>query len=173
MVPVIETARLRLRAFEAADLEVQTAILQDAEVVRHLGPPHRREDVWRRMLGARALWEVIGYGYWAVERIEDGRLIGQAGFADFKRDMTPSIEGLPEMGWIFASDVHGKGYASEAVTAGLEWADEALKGQEFVAIIAPDNEPSIKLAQRSGFTSREEARYKDETVLLFRRPPNF
>jgi len=170
VVPVIETARLRLRAFEASDLEIQTAIMQDADVVRHLGPPHPREDTWRRILTARALWEMIGYGYWAVERLEDGKLIGQVGFADFKRGMTPSIEGLPEMGWIFASEVHGQGYASEAVTAGLEWADETLKGQEFVAIINPDNQPSIRLAERSGFTVREDATYKNEPILLLRRP---
>lgn len=170
MVPVIETGRVRLRGFTASDMEAQTAILQDPEVSRHLAQGFTREDVWRRMLSARGLWDVLGYGYWAVERLEDGRLIGQVGFADFKRDMTPSIENLPEMGWIFASEVHGKGYAFEAAAAAMGWADEALKGQEFTAIISPENAPSIRLAERLGFAVREDARYGNEAILLFRRP---
>ena len=171
MIPVVETERLRLRGVTAADLDPWMQILNDPEVYRHLGGPQAREDVWRKLLGATALWAVIGYGYWAVERREDGRLIGLCGFADFKRDMQPSIEGLPEMGWIFASEVHGQGYASEATVAAMRWADDALKGQEFTAIINPANQPSIKLAERLGFTGREDALYKGEPILLFRRPP--
>ena len=88
----------------------------DPEVVRYLGgTPFSREDTWRRVLCAPGLWALLGFGYWAVERREDGVLIGQVGFADFKRDMEPGIEGLPEMGWIFAPHAHGQGYAGEAV----------------------------------------------------------
>ena len=38
-----------------------------------------------------------------------------------------------------------------------------------VAIIAPDNGPSIRVAERTGFASRENALYKGEPILLFRR----
>jgi RimJ/RimL family protein N-acetyltransferase len=112
---------------------------------------------------------MLGYGYWAVERKEDGLLVGHAGFADMKRDMRPSIEGLPEMGWIFARDAQGQGYAREAVAAGLAWADSALHAPEIVAIIDPANAPSIRVAERAGFSVREEAVYKGEPILLFRR----
>lgn len=171
MVPTIETARLRLRAHRASDLGPQAEVLRNEEVVRHLGgTPHSREDTWRRMLAAPGLWTLLGYGYWCVERREDGRYLGQVGFADFKRDMTPSIENIPEMGWIFAPHAQGQGYASEAVAAAMDWADETLGRQELVAIISHGNEPSIRLAERSGFAVREEALYKDEPILLFRRP---
>ena len=98
---------------------------------------------------------MFGYGYWAVERREDGRFIGQIGFADFKRDMTPSIEGLPEMGWLFAADAFGQGYASEAVGAGLDWIDRALAPAEVVAIIDEANVASIRVAEKAGFARRE------------------
>ena len=97
-------------------------------------------------------------------------MIGHAGFSDFKRGMTPSIEGLPEMGWVFARDAHGHGYASEAVAAGLGWADEALKGREFAAIISPGNVPSVRVAEKGGFAFAGDATYKDEPILLYRRP---
>jgi RimJ/RimL family protein N-acetyltransferase len=115
------------------------------------------------------LWPMLGYGYWAVERKQEGDLIGQVGFADFKRELRPSIEGLPEMGWIFAPHVHGEGYAREAVSAGLRWADANLAGREIPAIIDPGNAPSIRLAQRVGFEGPEEALYRGAPILLFRR----
>ena len=96
--------------------------------------------------------------------------MGQVGFADFKRDMQPSIDDLPEMGWLLSSDAHGQGYASEAVSAGLRWIDEALGCPEVVAIIDPANAPSINVAEKAGFSLREDATYKGEPILLFRRP---
>ena len=169
-VPVIETARLRLRGFRESDLDAQAAILGDPEVTRHLGGNlFSREDTWRRMLAAPGLWALLGYGYWAVERREDGVFLGQAGFADFKRDMQPSIEGLPEMGWIFAPHAQGHGFAAEAVAAALGWADAVLRAPQITAIIDPANARSIRLAERSGFDERENASYRGEPILLFRR----
>lgn len=171
MVPEIETARLRLRAIRSDDLDHWASVCTAPEVVRHLGAAaFSREDTWRRLLATAGCWAMLGYGYWAVERREGGPMIGHAGFADFKRDMTPSIEGLPEMGWVFARDAHGQGYASEVVAAALAWAGEALKGREIVAIISHDNAASIRVAEKAGFGLREEALYKGEPILLFRRP---
>jgi RimJ/RimL family protein N-acetyltransferase len=168
--PTLETERTRLRSFRADDFDALAAMMSDEAVMRHLGAhPLAREDSWRRMLAAPGLWVLLGYGYWAVERKEDGALIGQIGFADFKRAIEPSIEGIPEMGWIFASHVHGQGYASEAAAAAMRWADEKLTGS-FVAIIAPENAPSIGVARKLGFVEECATRYKDEPILLFRRP---
>jgi RimJ/RimL family protein N-acetyltransferase len=171
VVPLIETARLRLREFKESDLEPQAATLRDEEVVRYLGGrPHSREDAWRRMLAARGLLEMLGYGYWCVERREDGAYLGQVGFADYKRDMKPCIEGLPEIGWIFAPHAQGRGYANEAVAAAIAWADDTLGRRELVAIISHGSAASIRVAEKAGFSIREEAVYNGEPILLFRRP---
>jgi RimJ/RimL family protein N-acetyltransferase len=168
--PILETPRLRLRPFHADDLEPHAATLADPEVVRHLsGTPHSREDSWRRLLAAAGLWDVLGYGFWSVEGRADGAWVGQVGFADFKRDMIPSIEGLPEMGWIFAQHGQGQGLATEAVEAALTWADSMMRAPETVAIISPGNAASIRVAEKTGFGEVSEARYRDETILLFRR----
>ena len=170
MVPLIETERLRLRSFRESDLGAWSETMGDSGVVRFLGgTPFSREDVWRRLAMCSGLWNMLGFGYWAVERKAEGDMVGQVGFADFKRDLQPSIEGLPEMGWIFAPHVQGQGYAFEAVTAALHWADEALAGREIPAIIDPGNSASIRLAERAGFGCREEAVYRGAPILLFRR----
>lgn len=168
--PVVETARLRLRPFRHQDIEIQARIMGDAEVVRYVGgKPHTREESWRRMLCSPGLWPLLGYGYWAVERKDEGDLVGQVGFADFKRDMTPSIEGLPEMGWIFAPWAHGQGFAIEAIMAALGWADRELAAPDIPAIIDPANAPSLRVAEKAGFAERSEALYRGETILLLRR----
>jgi RimJ/RimL family protein N-acetyltransferase len=74
------------------------------------------------------------------------------------------------MGWIIAPQAHGQGYATEAVLAALAWADEALGKREIVAIISHGNAASIRVAEKGGFRIREEAAYKEEPILLFRRP---
>ncbi len=168
--PVLETARLILRSFRADDVDAQAAMMGDPIVTRHLGgQPFSREEGWRKLLCGAGLWTLFGYGYWAVERREDERLIGQVGFADFKRGMSPSIEGLPEMGWLFAADTFGRGYASEAVAAGLGWIDRALAPAQIVAIIDEANGASIRVAEKAGFATRDPAIYRNEPVLIFRR----
>jgi RimJ/RimL family protein N-acetyltransferase len=169
--PILETPRLRLRAVHARDCDAHAEMLADPEFVRFLGgAPLSREDAWRKVVTAAGLWPLLGFGYWTIESGSDRSYLGQLGFADFKRGMTPSIEGLPEMGWLMAPRAQGKGLATEAVLAALEWADRALAGQEIVAIINHANAPSIRIAEKAGFSAREEAVYRAEPILLFRRP---
>ena len=171
MVPVLETARLILRENRPGDLPAMAAMLADPEFVRFVGgKTASREEAWRKLLANFGLWDFLGYGYWAVELKSTGEMIGQVGFADFKRDMQPSIEGLPEMGWVLACHTHGQGYAAESTAAAAAWADQNLSGQDLVAIIDPANAPSIRVAERLGFTERSDAMYRDDPILLFRRP---
>jgi RimJ/RimL family protein N-acetyltransferase len=167
--PRIETARLVLRGYQPEDLDAHVAIHRDPEVMRHLGPLSSREECWRRLLSGPTLWDWLGYGYWSVERREDGAYLGHIGFADFKRDVMPSLDGIPEMGWIFATAAHGQGYALEAGRAALTWADETLAAPETVAIISPDNHPSIRLAEKLGFEPAEASVYKNDPILIVRR----
>ena len=168
--PVLHTERLTLRPFQAADADAQAAMMGDAEVMRHLGGhPLAREDSWRKLLCGHAMWSLFGFGYWAVVRRENGTMIGQIGFADFQRDMKPPVSGLPEMGWLFAGEAAGQGYATEAAAAGLAWIEEALRPPEIVAIIDHANGASIRVAEKCGFAARQEAIYRGESILLFRR----
>jgi RimJ/RimL family protein N-acetyltransferase len=173
VAPRIETARLVLRTSTPDDLDAHAAMLGDPRVMHHLtGAGIPREEAWRRLLQGPGLWAMLGYGYWSVERRSDRRYIGQIGFADFKREMEPSLEGLPEMGWLFAAEAHGQGFAIEGVTAALRWAEQALKTPEIVAVITPENAASIRLAERTGFARAEETTYKDAAMLVFRRRPS-
>ncbi|HKC02730.1 MAG TPA: GNAT family N-acetyltransferase [Sphingomicrobium sp.] len=169
--PRIETERLILRGFRAGDLNAHAATLGDVETMRYIGgSPVGREDSWRRMLMGVGMWSVVGVGPWAVELKADGRMVGHCGFFQFNREMSPSIIGEPEMGWIFDRSVHGQGIATEACRAALAWAEREIDAETYPAIIDLGNAASIRLAERLGFIRQPDAVYRDGPIAFFRRP---
>ena len=168
--PVIETARLRLRGRTLDDFAFFREMWADPAVTRHIdGKPRSEEDTWTKFLRMIGHWSVLGFGYWAVEEKESGALIGEAGFADFRRDIAPPLDGGPEMGWALASFAHGKGYGAEAVSAAIAWGDGFFEGARMSCIIGRENAPSARLARKCGFTLAGTALYHGEEVLLFHR----
>lgn len=141
----------------------------DPEVVRHIsGVPSSREQSWGRLVRYRGHWTLLGYGYWAVEERETGEFIGEVGFADYQRDMQPSLDGMPELGWALARHAHGKGYATEAVRAALRWAkNHFAHATRIVSTITPDNVASVRVAEKCGLQLWQKARYHDAEVLLY------
>lgn len=169
MIPVLETERLRLRGHALADFEPAAAMWAEPAVVRFIsGKPSTREESWARLLRYPGHWALLGYGFWAVEEKASGRFIGEGGFANFEREIEPRID-APEQGWVFASAAHGKGYASEALAAMLAWGDAHFGRRDFIAMIAPENAPSIKLAEKHGYREFTRTTYKGEPSVLFRR----
>ena len=166
--PSLETGRLKLRAHTMTDFPRMAAMWAEPKVVQFIGgKPSTEQQSWARLLNYRGHWSLMGFGYWAVEEKSSGLYIGELGFADFKRDLKPSIKGLPEMGWALVPSVHGKGYAAEALQAALEWADSHFASRETVCMIDPENIASIHLAKKFGFREAQKAEYGGLPTLLF------
>ena len=169
--PRIETERLVLRAWRKDDFRPWHAIVTHPEVHKHFGPePMSIEDTWRRLQAAVGGWQFNGFGWWAVETRADSRLIGTAGVFTAWRGLDPEFGEEPEMGWMFAAETHGKGMASEACRAVLDWVEANLQPVDIWAIIAPANEPSLKLAERLGFEPVKETVYREDPIVILRRP---
>ena len=172
MSPRLETERLLLRPHVAADLAACAAMWADPQVVKHIGGrPFTEEEVWGRVLRYAGHWAALGFGYWAIFEKATGRYIGEAGFADFKRDLTPSLNRAPEIGWALIPSAHGKGFATEAVRACVGWADGHFPaGQHTACIIVPANTASLRVAAKCGYAEVLRTTYKNEpTILLERR----
>jgi RimJ/RimL family protein N-acetyltransferase len=116
------------------------------------------------------MWQLNGFGTWAVERKSDGKLIGNVGLFTGWRELEPQFGEEPEMGWIMATETHGQGIASEACCAAIDWAEANIMPTPIWAIIAPENEPSIRLAEKLGFEHMHETTYRDDPTLVLRRP---
>jgi RimJ/RimL family protein N-acetyltransferase len=170
-IPVLATERLVLRGHRSADFEHCLAMWSDPVVTRYIGGrPFSAEEVWTKLLRYAGLWSLLGFGYWLVEDRASGRFAGELGFADFKRDIVPSLDGAPEIGWAFATWAHGAGIASEAVAAIVAWADAHLGAARTVCLISPENAASLRIAGKSGYHEFARTLYKERPVLLLERP---
>lgn len=171
VAPIIETARLRLRPHRPGDLEDSARMWADPIVTRYIGGrPATPEEVWSRLLRYAGLWSLLGFGYWAVEERSSGRFIGEAGFADFRRQLTPSLDGAPEIGWALIPPAHGQGYATEIVGAAVDWGDAHLEAKRTVCLIDPGNGASLTVARRCGYREYARAEYKGALSILLERP---
>jgi RimJ/RimL family protein N-acetyltransferase len=142
----------------------------DPIVARYIGgKPLTEEESWKKFLRYAGHWSLLGFGYWAVEEKETGHFIGELGFADYKRDIRPSLGNTPEAGWIFSPVAHGKGYASEALREVLAWGDARFAEVRTVCLIRPGNAPSIRLAEKFSYKSVRRTTYKDREAILFSR----
>jgi RimJ/RimL family protein N-acetyltransferase len=169
-IPVIETDRLLFRAHSLDDYGAALALWSDPEVTRFIGSrPSTPQQVWMRILNYAGLWSMLGYGYWAIVEKATHRFIGEAGFADFHRDVPASMRGVPEAGWAFASAVHGHGFGVEAVTALNAWSDVALASTRTVCLIHAGNHASIHVAEKCGFVRFDQTSDLADATLFFER----
>lgn len=171
--PTLLTTRLELRAHQASDLSACLHLWTDPVVTQYtVGQPLSRQDVWTRLLRHPGHWTLLGFGYWLVTERDTGKVVGEVGLANFKRTLVqdqPHLDNIPEAGWVFLPEVHGRGYASEALTAVLNWRDTELPGQQTWCMIHPDNAPSLKLAEKFGFKITGEVGDEQPRTLLLMR----
>jgi RimJ/RimL family protein N-acetyltransferase len=168
-VPILESARLRLRGHRVEDFAVCAAMWADPEVTRHFGRTFGEEESWTRLLRYAGHWALLGFGYWIVEEKISGRFVGEVGFADLKRDITPSLGNTPEIGWVLAAAAHGKGFATEAAQAAISWGEANLGGRRTTCIIHPENLPSIRVAEKCGYGEVRRTAYKGQPTIVFER----
>lgn len=142
----------------------------DPVVVRYIGGrPSTPRECWMRMLSYRGCWSLLGYGYWAICELESGRYVGDVGFADFHRELDEPIRGIPEAGWALVPWAHGKGFATEALRAALAWLDGQTRHARSVCLIAPDNQVSIRIAEKTGFRDPAPVRLNEQSALRYVR----
>ncbi|WP_196260704.1 GNAT family N-acetyltransferase [Pelagibacterium limicola] len=169
-VPVIETPRVVLRGHRPEDFDAFHGIWSDPEVVAMItGRPSAKSDNQTRLMRHIGHWSAFGWGYWAVEDKATGLFVGDVGFGQFRRDMNPSIDGIPEMGWVLSPPFQGKGYATEAGLAALEWMDKAMPGTKTCAIFHPDNQGSMRVAEKLGFSFWTMGTFKGEDTPVYVR----
>lgn len=102
-----------------------------------------------------------GFCFWAVERKQDGALLG---FCGLKRADAPgsTVTGMIEIGWRLREDAWGKGYAKEAAIASLDAAFGQFYADEVVALTVDGNTSSWGLMRRLGMRRREDLDYPDQ-----------
>jgi Acetyltransferases, including N-acetylases of ribosomal proteins len=151
MIPRLDTGRLILRAFTLQDFEAWSAIMGDSDVMTFLGGPVTPPDAWRTMAMTLGHWMLRGFGMWAVERKQDGAMIGRVGL------LQPEAWTGLEVGWTLGRPYWGQGYATEAAAAAMRYGFLTQPVDRLVSNIDPANLASQKVAQRLGETKGPKA----------------
>jgi RimJ/RimL family protein N-acetyltransferase len=163
VIPTLRTERLLLRPFRGDDVDAYAAMCADPLIMRNLGEGRTlsRAETWRQVAFFLGHWHLRGHGMWAVEERESGDLVGRVGFLE--------PEGWPgfELGWALRSDRWGRGYATEAARTALEFARTQLGRSGVISLIYPDNQPSIRVAERLGETLQRETELFGRRVLVY------
>jgi len=165
-IPVLQTPRLVLRGFRDDDLEAYARQCADVEVMRFIGAggPVGADVAWRHMAVFIGSWAMRGVGMWAVDERAGGTLVGRVGYLD-----PPDWPGC-ELGWSFAREHWGKGYAFEAAQAARRCGREQLGVGELISLIRADNTRSIALAKRLGATCEGEITLLGSPAQRWRHP---
>ncbi len=166
-LPNLSTPRLDLRQRSEADVPAAIEMACDPEVMRFAAtdPPrdpeaHRRQflDLIHEDFGA-------GLGYWSVfpKGVPDHPmgwvcLLTLPGYRDI------------EIGYRFKRAFWGKGYATEACRACLDYAFDGLGLREVVAVTHPENARSHRVLAKLGFTAAGERHVYGGMASFFRRP---
>lgn len=142
-IPVLQTARLVLRAPEARDFDAYAAFRASPRSVT-VGGPFDRTAAFNQLAAIIGHWQLRGFGRWIVADRRSDAAIGVAGLHH------PEDWPEPEIAWSLFDGAEGQGYATEAAIAARSYAYDVLGWDTVASIILPDNARSLAVAARMG-----------------------
>lgn len=161
----IETPRLLLRPFRDGDWRDLHAYYGDLECTRYTFQRALSEgETWRAMASMVGHWQLRGYGPYALEEKESGKVLGTAGL------WYPQEWPEPEIKWALSRRYWGQGYAAEAARAVQAMAAEHVPQLSLISLIHADNAASIQLAEAVGAHRERGIPFRGSTYLVFRHP---
>ena len=162
---IAATSRLALREMDSAvDAEFIFRLLNTPKFLKYIGDRGIRsadeavEFIENRY---RQSYRDHGFGLYTVELISNRAQIGICGFV--RRDTLPEAD----IGFAFLPEFEGNGYGREAAAATLKFGREKLGLTRILAITSPDNDASVRLIEKLGFTFERLIENGGETVKLF------
>lgn len=161
---VLETDRLTLVPLQAPRATELAEVYADPAVARYIGGDRLTLEGTRDQVSLfEQVWRERGYGQSAVIEKVSGRMIGRAGLHYW-----PNWNAV-ELGYVLARGWQGKGLAREAAQAWVESASNHGPVDHLIAVIHPENAPSIALAERLGFAfDRHDKTPRDVEVAICR-----
>lgn len=150
MLPSLKTERLVLRPLRADDLDSLAVLHEEHSFWQYpLGRGQTRDETMGFLQRVLDSYEERGFGLAAVVDGASGDLAGWAGLSvpSFLPEVLPAVE----VGWRLGSAWRGRGYATEAGAAWVEWGFERLGLDRLVSIFEPANAASGRVMEKLGF----------------------
>jgi ribosomal-protein-alanine N-acetyltransferase len=166
---VIETERLLLRQPRAEDAPGLLEAFADPEAMRFIGDGSTTDLAGADEAVGRWLerWDAWGIGMFVVERAEDARVLGRAGFLRWDSETWEIGGSETELGWGLAREHWGRGYATEAAVALRDWALAERGLTRLISLIQPANLRSIRVAEKLGERYERDVEVRDLPTRLY------
>jgi RimJ/RimL family protein N-acetyltransferase len=160
MTIILVTNRLELRTWSLDDSEMAFLIWGDAEVMQFVSKPFETKAVARKALkNAIAAQNRYGVCLGAVVEKSSRKIVGCCGFH--------RVESALELAFHFIPQVWGKGYATEAAKACLEYGFEKLDAEKIIAFVHPENIASNRVLEKTGMKSKGLSEIDDTMENLY------
>lgn len=161
---VIETERLMLRTWNDDDVEPALRIYGDGKVMRFIPVGVMNvEEIERMLRHFNEEYEREAFGLWAALEKETGAIVGECGLHRIPET------GEVEIGWLFERAGWGKGLATEAARAVLEFGFTTAKLKRIICLIDRENARSVAVANRLGFCYDRIGRYYRRDLMKYYR----
>ena len=151
-IPTLTTDRLILRGFTHQDVDALHDVLSERDVHRYFPrtDPPTREQVEKVIADQLAHWEKHQCGWWAVLLRENGKLIGWCGL-----QFLPEFDEI-EVAYLVGKPYWGKGLATEAARAAVQFGFQSLGLERIVALASVENGASQRVIQKLGMSLVEQ-----------------
>ena len=159
----LDTERLRLRLPRLEDARAFDEFWQDEEASQFVGGVKSPEEVDAMMERTIRHWDWFGIGNYTVDHRGNDAILGRVGFLAWNPQTWENGHGVrleepfeTELGWKLERAAWGHGYATEAALACRDWALRELGLTRLISLIALENTPSIRVAERIGESFERE-----------------
>ncbi len=160
---LIETSRLYLRESTSDDAALAYRLNLNPEVIRYTGdPPFISEEEARSFLSAYDAFRKYGMGRWYAFRKVDNGFVGWCGLKFHPED------GEVDLGYRLLEEEWGKGYATEAALACLEYGFESLDLNSIIAMADIRNPASIRVMEKIGMLFESNVKFDDDQGVMYR-----
>ena len=159
----IETERLLLRELLATDAVAMFEMDSNPEVHRYLGnaPVQSIEEIEKVIQFVRGQYKTNGIGRWAVINKENNEFIGWAGFK-YLTEAQNNVQFVYDLGYRFSQKQWGRGYATEASIALMNYAKKEMQLDKVYASAHFENAASNRILQKLGFIKTGDFLYENE-----------
>jgi [ribosomal protein S5]-alanine N-acetyltransferase len=161
----IETPRLILREFDRSDLPALTPIFADPQVMKFstmgIYSISQTEKAIDHFIDS---YNRLGFGFWAVILKESNLLIGYCGLAIDRIDNQDE----PEIGYRLNSKFWGKGFATEAASASIEYGFDRIKLPYILGAAQPKNIASVRVLKKLGMTFEKETIFRGVAMDVYK-----
>ena len=166
---MITTDRLLLRKPRREDASDLAVAYADPEVVQFMGDGSTAtlEEVEQGIARWLERWESWGMSLFVLERREDGRIVGRAGFLRWDPEAWEVGGDETELGWLLAREHWGHGYATEAALALRDWAFQDRGLTRLISLVNHENLRSIRVAERIGERHERDVNVRGKLSRLY------